>query len=696
MNAYGKFSRRKHTRFVQSMTAVLGGLSLLGTVSIYAADVSEYGVLKGKGYIQIDASTPSEDFTYYRWSSYVQMSAVDRVTSATVQPPDFPGEVPLFSAGDPTRLLFEIFGGETIAMMNSIVSNGDQLVTMNTENDGSRSVTLELTGDAYPNTPTFLDFAALEAVDSSTDFTLSWSAFSIGTTSDFILVSVLDSDSNEVFSSPAFGEPGALNGASSSVILPAGTLSPESDYMVTLSFTKVADLDTSTYPGAIGLAGYYKSTQASLETTSGSSGGEDTTPPELVSSNPVVGQFGVDVDSSVTFVFNEAMANTRSIAWSENVNSADFTYSWSVDGRTLTCVYADSFPETTLITWQLNPSGQTLEFMDEAGNPLPEDTYSGNFFTANNPCGMEDDSRGSGGIIKELAYTQNSMDVPAPDPDGPASFLGMTTSPTNDPVTSAILQVPGGPLLTLTNFTGFGRLFMASESYSSQSALDAARPSGSYNLRLARASGATPSLDISLNEAYPPTPHVQNYTACQTVDPDADFTVRWNGFSGASEGDFVSISIMRSDTIWYWSAPDPCVPRELPNTSTSVTIPAGTFEPGVTYEASLLYSRLTHAVSNAVPEIDTVGYLHKRVRFTIVTTGVSADLGRFIGWAYLPNGNLELQLEGTVGRIYGIESSDDLLGDWSTVTMGLVPADGVFVFEVPTDAPQSFFRADPQ
>jgi hypothetical protein len=673
----------------------LGALVLGLYLAAQAADVSEYGVLKGReGYVQSDAATPGDDFIFYWLSPYVRMTTTDSVTEATVLPPAAEDHLPLYLLDDPLLLQLNL-PALSLSDLNTAFPNGNYGVAMTTAHDGNRNVTLSLTGDSYPNTPTFQNFGTLETVNPSAAFTLSWSAFSGGTANDYIQVRIVDTDNNEVFKTPALGVAGALSGTTTSVIIPANTLAPESLFTAKLTFIKVITRDTTSYSGVIGLAGYYKSTEASLSTTA--AGGTDTTPPQLITSVPLNGAAGVAVNSPVVFAFNEAMAEAQSIAWSANVSAANFLYNWSGDGRTLTCNYLASLPAGATITWTLNPSAQPLDFTDVAGNPLPANTYSGSFTTTSSGstnCYGEDDGWGAGGASKQLTYVQTSAASPTPDPTSPATFLGSAVSPTNNLITSAKLQVPGGPLLTLTNFLGLGRSYVTIEEYPSQTDLDSARPNATYNLQLTRTTGGPVSTDISLAGSWPPTPHILNYAAAQAVDPSADFVVQWNGFTGATANDSVGFSLVHPTTFWVWTAPDPCVPRPLPNTATSVTIPAGTLQPGTTYGASLAYTRLTYSSSNAIPDLDLLAMLQKEVNFTLKTTGSSGDGPRFISWRRLANSNIELKLQGTPGKFYMIEVSEDLVG-WADTVPLQSPLDGVITHEISpgTYGSPAFFRA---
>jgi hypothetical protein len=685
----------KMTTLFKTPAITLTVLALLGLPGLQAADVSEYGVLKGKQYIQTDATTPPDsEWSMYWLSAYARMTATDSVTEATVQPPG--GEaLPLYIINDPLMLQLDIPGGFTLPEMNTTFPNGTYELTLTTAHDGNKSLSLSLTGDSYPNTPTFLNFASLEAVDASAPYTVSWSALAGGTATDYIQVRVVDTDDNVVFITPMAGVAGALNGAATSVVIPANTLSPESNYTVRLLFVKVTTRNTTGYPGLTGLGGYYKYTDAALATTVG--GGADNTPPQLVASTPANGAANVSVSMPIVFVFNEPMANAESIAWSANVIADDFSYDWSGDGLTLTCYYMTMLPEKATITWTLNPASQPLDFADVAGNALPANTYSGSFTTAGgtstNCYGGEDDGRGTGSVSKEVNYVQTSSAAPTPHPTRAATFLSSVTSPTNNPVTGAKVQVPGGPLLILTNFMGMGLSFLNSELYASQTALDTARPGGNYNLQLTRSSGS-PSANVSLSGTYPNTPQIMNYDAAQAINPAADFVLQWNGFTGASGTDSVSVSLINPVTFWIWTAPDPCVPRALANTATSVTIPAGTLQGGTTYDCTLAYTRFPYSSTNAIADMQLLSMLQKSVSFTIKTTGGSGgDGARFIGYKVLPGGKLELKFQGGVGETYLIEASDDLLSNWIVVTTQVIPPGGIATFQVSVGTQPSFFRA---
>src|SRR5438128_115670 len=70
----------------------------------------------------------------------------------------------------------------------------------------------------------------------------------------------------EVFSSPDFGVPGALDRATRSVTIPPDTLAPGIIYSLNLEITRLASTNLACYPGGEGVTGTFSSTSIDLTT----------------------------------------------------------------------------------------------------------------------------------------------------------------------------------------------------------------------------------------------------------------------------------------------------------------------------------------------------------------------------------------------------------------------------------------------
>src|SRR5690606_1239779 len=100
-------------------------------------------------------------------------------------------------------------------------------------------------GGQFPPVPLVTNYAALQAIAAGQDTVVQWSPMG-GTANDFIRLAVRDTETDEdVFESEMPGGPGALDGTSLQVTIPAGVLEPGRDYRAELYFINVVDVDVS-------------------------------------------------------------------------------------------------------------------------------------------------------------------------------------------------------------------------------------------------------------------------------------------------------------------------------------------------------------------------------------------------------------------------------------------------------------------
>jgi hypothetical protein len=143
---------------------------------------------------------------------------------------------------------------------------GDYIFTISNE-----TTTVDLPeGFAIPNAPGLAAYASAQSINSAQDYTLTWNAFDGGVAKDFISVDIVG-DSGSVFDSPDYGCPGALNGTSNSILIPANTLASSTAYRAVIVFTKVLTLDTNTTPSVALEAGTQAETTTSIATAAGGS-----------------------------------------------------------------------------------------------------------------------------------------------------------------------------------------------------------------------------------------------------------------------------------------------------------------------------------------------------------------------------------------------------------------------------------------
>ena len=229
------------------------------------AAVSEFGVLKVQQFSQLDAlDPPALGFPPYAATAWVRTAQSNQLTAAMLQLP----------GGATTNLPVQAEGAnatedfDTSGALDARYPTGSYLLTMTTVADGQKSVTLSLPSGDYPPAPQLANYDDVQDWNTLHDITLVWSPFTGGTANDAVQVVIEDLLlGGEVFRTPSPGQPGALPANATSLLVPANTLTPFGLYNLKISFLRVPELDTTSYPGAVGLAGYSTTTETFLLTT---------------------------------------------------------------------------------------------------------------------------------------------------------------------------------------------------------------------------------------------------------------------------------------------------------------------------------------------------------------------------------------------------------------------------------------------
>ena len=233
------------------------------TVTYPLFDVQRFGVVKGQQFVQSNTNLPAlQSGSSSSFSAFADAIA-GTVNSASLCLPTGVTNM-LISEGAKLELSTNF---PTKAALDAAYPNGVYTFNFNTTDDGTNIMApLNLSGDSYPpNAPHVSNFGAAQTVRPSQDFVLTWDAFAVGTTNDYVQVEVGD-----VFKTPAPGSAGALNGTNTSVRIPGDLLLASQTNSASLLFVKFTASNTTNYPGSYGFAGYFKSTQFNLITTANS------------------------------------------------------------------------------------------------------------------------------------------------------------------------------------------------------------------------------------------------------------------------------------------------------------------------------------------------------------------------------------------------------------------------------------------
>lgn len=244
-----------------NMLGIYGGQVTIGS-DIASPDIHEYVVAKAREFEQTNATAvlPRTGKSPYYFFAEIGQSSFVMVTNATLLRPGGATDVLGFD-GD----YYEMESGfADEASLNAAYPQGAYTLTANTVHDGTRALPLTLPANNFPNAPRVSNFAAAQAINPAQPFTLTWDAFSGGTTNDFIMIEIrelIDPDyDRDMWQSPDIGEPGQLNGLSNSVVIPANTFPPGRKFEIMVMFAKLSQVDTNTYPGARGIAAFTSET----------------------------------------------------------------------------------------------------------------------------------------------------------------------------------------------------------------------------------------------------------------------------------------------------------------------------------------------------------------------------------------------------------------------------------------------------
>lgn len=530
---------------------------------------------------------------------------------------------------------------------------------------GDGNIVVALGAGAYPTAPQLSNFTPAQTLDVTRDFNFSWAAFAGGTGSDFIQFQILDG--SVVVYDTGFGMNATLDWSSTSENVVGDTLFTGKTYTGRLVFYKVVSDNSGAEP--MSSVGYSSETTFTIKTTG--SGTVDTTPPTLTDNTPANNATGVSITSftPITFEFSEPMAQTESIQWSANVNPSGFTYYWAPDGKSLLCYYPDGLPGSSTITWTLNPTANNASnFRDLAGNLLAVNTYTGKFTTVqgatNNPCNDTNTLSQTAGVtaIKIYNYLQTSVATPAFDPEEGAFFSVSIRGPST--LTEASVVAPSTPAVTypLEVFSVFGNTTAYyNDQLTNLTTFDTKYPAGNYQIT-AISAGTPYNTTASLPDTGKPTvPHVANYTAAQTVDPNADFTLQWDAYPSPTSFDTISLTLSDS-TNMVFHAPDKCIPINLDATATSIVIPKGTFQEGITYTGSLQFFHLTSTNIALLPGGPPgMSGISRTTKFKLITTGGATLPAPVITNAKVINSKTQMQFQVTCtpGHSLVIRSTPD-------------------------------------
>ena len=628
----------------------------------WAADVLSYVVVKGESYEQPTPSVvglvPDEEWGGSFFNAFVDLADGAAITSASVAPPGR-APMPIPVTGE-THLELERYFS-TRADLDAACPNGTYTVNFETTHDGTQTLELPVDGDLYPNLPRVTNLAAARAINALADFTLQWVATGVGPASGMVSVKIEDRMTWEtVFATGMPGEPGALPGDATSVVVPAGTLTAGHVYDLNITFVRFAG-GNSSYGNGMGV--YARSVNTWVRTAG--TDATDVAAPWSWGGEPWDGMQDVPRNSAAMARFDEPMAAAIDIAWDGGgIDPSKMSYRWNADGpdpaRTrLFISYNGLMPASAGIESRMNPDGSTA-MQDLAGNPLPSG-FGNRITTAAAPTSLPTDLAWAF-VAKNQWFRQTSAAVPAtPLACGVGIEGGLNAVQT---VPEATLKRAGVPCLYAgAEWGDDGGSLYGELGYVAKADLDAFFPNATnYTLDLATAHDGTKSVALSFGttDAYPNTPHCANYEALQAVDPAAPATIQWDAFAGAGTNDVVVLRVENEQGHEVVATPMPGQAGVLAGSATSYVLPAGSLGSGRSYPIELYFCKNITRNTTTYAGVPVQSFFVKGTTLTIHTTG-TARLPAVAG-SVAGGDSFQLALGGERFWDYDLEVSSNMLG----------------------------------
>ena len=354
--------------FWSSVSSLVLGLAVFHAgATLWAADVAMYSVKEGLAYTQASTSQPLADTVNgFPFVADVYPAVQGTVTNAYVKVAGSNSFTQLALTSSETHYQFKKSKNK-LTTLEKAYPAGNYLFAMYGVNDGAVSVSLPLQGDVYPLTPYVTNFAQLRSVNANGYCVIGWKGYGFGAPSDFVRLTVSDSSGNNLFQSPNLEKEGAWGGLASYAVIGPGTFATGQTYTATLDFQKNTAVNLASYPGALGVAGYFTETKLSVVTS--------------MAAAPDVKD--IEVDKGIVWVQASSGAPVPAPSGQYQFEAIAKAYlPGSLASGTLVLPATPSGPATQSLA--LNSDLVTLEFQDSSSNATALDaSYAPGNYTLN-------------------------------------------------------------------------------------------------------------------------------------------------------------------------------------------------------------------------------------------------------------------------------------------------------------------------
>ena len=550
-----------------------------------AQDVHEYYVERGEYFTQSTTNRPVTALSHELFA-YVFPATNGSVLSAALSGPRGLS-FSLTDSGGVFQLLDEFL--DSIALTVP-APGGIYQFNVGTLNQGLRVFKLSLPGPATGIPPMRVaNFPEAQAVDASQSFTLRWDNVTKRGAKDYLAFDLIGPGGDSVFSVTN------MVLAQTNLVIPASTLQPNTVYRAYLYIIHYFRLSPDGALPPVWVALETRATKFAIQTLNPA--GVLQFAPTAVVANESDGTATITVERTqgsqglVTADYFTSDGSARAdvnytpVAGTLALNPGDTSSSFTVPliNNTVT-----NPPLTVHLSLTNATGGATLATRPHA-NLTILDSQSAPGLNVN-----------AYSVGRAEFYQQTDAQPPVQSTlPAPSRFFASVHPAFPGSITNATVQLPNGTSRVLSSNGDFPDY---NENFPSRSSMNAAFRSGKYQLHFDTISDGSfsPTLVLGAERSFS-VPHLTNWVESQAIDPTNSFTLRWAPFIGATSNDFVIVRISDSTKEYVFRTPGAFEPRALPGATSSVTIPANTFDYGASYFVNLEFAKVLVANTRSYP-----------------------------------------------------------------------------------------------
>ena len=264
-------------------------------------------------------------------------------------------------------------------------------------------------------------------------------------------------------------------------------------------------------------------------------------------------------------------------------------------------------------------------------------------------------------------------------------FLIERGTDTNNP-SSILLTMPTGNTIQFSNYWAenlFGN-YAAPQFFPTSETLNEYAPAGDYIFSFTPVASREQLIEIPFLEGRFPnsTAVISNSEEALSINPSADFVLRWSPFTDATSDDLVGVYLGRFRTAVYHDEPSFVT---LNGNATSVNVPAGTLEPGSGGTGVLVFWRNLLVDRDTIP--GAIGY-SSYAHYTFFTYQVQSP--NAVRIEHHSESGLKVVINGVPGEELTLDESGDMV-DWHPrETISLVTEEQVI--QLPNPPSPAYYR----